>query len=292
MILVLSKEYISLARAEAETLMGKGELHDNILNVPSNRIYPLAYTKEFHQHLFTCKRLGQLEEYDWESIIKGSYRVTGKNQKQAAAIIWQSLKKPVVDLENARTDIHIIGEGPFFVTKLIKKNNEDFNARKPHNRPSSLPISLHPKLARCMVNLTGCREGTIYDPFCGTGGLLIEAGLSGRKCSGSDIDPIMIRRCRENLNHYLVPATLKAKDIMKIKKKYRYIVADLPYFRNTRKIKHTYSELIQAISNILVKRAVIAIPHTAKIRADLHQRHEFIYYIHKTLSKKILVLDK
>ncbi|MFO7711161.1 MAG: DNA methyltransferase [Candidatus Woesearchaeota archaeon] len=292
MILVLSKEDIPLARAEAETLMGKGELHDNILNVPSNRIYPLAYTKEFHQLLFTCKNLKQLEEYDWKSIIKGSYRVTGKNQKQAAAIIWHSLRKPKVDLDNPETDIHIMGTGPFFVTELINKNTEDFNARKPHNRPSTLPISLHPKLARCMVNLTGCREDTIYDPFCGTGGLLIEAGLSGRRCSGSDIDPIMIRRCRENLNHYLVPATLKAKDIMKTKKKYRYIVADLPYFRNTRKVQHTYSEFIQAIGDILLKRAVITIPHTARIRTDLHITHEFTYYIHKTLSKRILVLDK
>jgi len=58
-----------------------------------------------------------------------------------------------------------------------KELKSGFGKRKPHMRPGFHPSSLNPKLARAFVNLTGIRKGTIVDMFCGTGGILIEAGL-------------------------------------------------------------------------------------------------------------------
>lgn len=60
---------------------------------------------------------------------------------------------------------------------------------------------LPPKLARIMVNLAieDNRQITIYDPFCGTGRVLMEALLLGQKIMGSDIDPDAIRATQENL---------------------------------------------------------------------------------------------
>ncbi len=47
-------------------------------------------------------------------------------------------------------------------------------ARKVTHRPFSLPISLHPKLARALVNLARVpMGGVLLDPFCGTGGILL-----------------------------------------------------------------------------------------------------------------------
>ncbi len=44
---------------------------------------------------------------------------------------------------------------------------------------------MSPKLARCMVNLTGVKENDlVLDPFCGTGGILIEAGIMGARVIG------------------------------------------------------------------------------------------------------------
>ena len=69
--------------------------------------------------------------------------------------------------------------------KLDKKHFEDI---KPHKRPFFYPGSMSPKLARCMVNLSRVKKGDLLlDPFCGTGGILIEAGLIGCKVVGSDI---------------------------------------------------------------------------------------------------------
>ncbi len=44
------------------------------------------------------------------------------------------------------------------------------------------------KLARIMCNLTGLRSGVLWDPFCGSGTILMEAAVLGFDILGSDID--------------------------------------------------------------------------------------------------------
>jgi len=44
------------------------------------------------------------------------------------------------------------------------------------------------KLARIMCNLTGLRSGIVWDPFCGSGTVLMEASVLGLDILGSDID--------------------------------------------------------------------------------------------------------
>jgi tRNA (guanine10-N2)-dimethyltransferase len=59
------------------------------------------------------------------------------------------------------------------------------------------------KLARIMLNLTGddlTAFTTIYDPFCGTGVILLEAQELGCKVLGSDLDPVAINQSQINLN--------------------------------------------------------------------------------------------
>lgn len=43
------------------------------------------------------------------------------------------------------------------------------------------------KLARMMCNLTGLRDGIIWDPFCGSGTVLMEASMLGFDILGSDV---------------------------------------------------------------------------------------------------------
>ena len=74
--------------------------------------------------------------------------------------------------------------------------------RKAHLRPELQPTSLHPRLARALINLTGIRKGILLEPFCGAGGILLEAGLMGIKTVGYDIDKIVLKKCKINLNFY------------------------------------------------------------------------------------------
>ncbi|MFA6918177.1 MAG: DNA methyltransferase [Candidatus Gracilibacteria bacterium] len=70
----------------------------------------------------------------------------------------------------------------------------DYDKPKKDARVGMLP----PKLAQVMINLAGTGTKTIYDPFCGTGTIPIEAMLMGKTAIGSDIDTRMVEFSKEN----------------------------------------------------------------------------------------------
>lgn len=185
-----------------------------------------------------------------------------------------------------------------YKAKLIKKIPKDFLKRKPHLRPQLHPSSLNPKLAKCLINLTGIKKGSILDPFCGSGGILIEAAFMNLKPIGYDINEIMLRRAIINLTHYKIKNfELKLKDSTKLRKKFNYIVTDLPYGRNTavKDLNKLYSNFLKTLKKILLKKSVICFPdfinYKSLIRkSNLKIEKEFSYYLHKNLIKKIVIL--
>jgi SAM-dependent methyltransferase len=61
-------------------------------------------------------------------------------------------------------------------------------------------ISMSPRLARVLLNLTGLREGqTVLDPFCGSGTILAEALIHSHRCLGLDSRASRVQDARENL---------------------------------------------------------------------------------------------
>lgn len=73
------------------------------------------------------------------------------------------------------------------VMKMIAVQNIDSYTERDYEKPyrdAKLGM-LPPKLAQAMINLSGGES--IYDPFCGTGTVLIEGLLMGKKVRGSDI---------------------------------------------------------------------------------------------------------
>ncbi|WP_277542222.1 TIGR01177 family methyltransferase [Haloarcula laminariae] len=84
------------------------------------------------------------------------------------------------------------------------ESRRDFGSRRPTDRPFFQPGSMAPLEARALVNVAGARPGaTVVDPMCGTGGLLLEAGLVGARAVGGDAQAKMVRGARENLRHVL-----------------------------------------------------------------------------------------
>mgnify|MGYP000970328305 FL=1 len=59
--------------------------------------------------------------------------------------------------------------------------------------------TLPPKLARMLVNLTGLRSGIIWDPFCGSGTILLEAAVLGFDVFGSDVSNNAVHYTTENI---------------------------------------------------------------------------------------------
>jgi tRNA (guanine10-N2)-dimethyltransferase len=125
------------------------------------------------------------------------------------------------------------GDELFVGIERIKLNKKHFEESKPHKRPFFYPGSMNPKLARCMVNLSRIKEGELLlDPFCGTGGILIEAGLIGCKLVGSDIYWKMQNGTAINLDYYgITDYRTFHLDVRELKmyEKVASVVTDPPY---------------------------------------------------------------
>ncbi|ELY64627.1 methyltransferase domain-containing protein [Natronococcus jeotgali] len=87
---------------------------------------------------------------------------------------------------------------------LAAESVRDFGTRAPTDKPFFQPGSMDPLLARAVANVAGARPGaTILDPMCGTGGVLVEAGLVGADVVGTDAQAKMVDGARTNLEHFL-----------------------------------------------------------------------------------------
>ncbi|TLZ52176.1 MAG: TIGR01177 family methyltransferase, partial [Methanobacteriota archaeon] len=115
-----------------------------------------------------------------------------------------------VNLAAPEEEVRLIeGERHYLCRRLAAIDRRAFEARKVAERAFVQPISLHPRLARALVNLSRVPDGgTLLDPFCGTGGILLEAGLIGARPIGGDVRTDMIEGSRSALREFGVEATL------------------------------------------------------------------------------------
>lgn len=95
----------------------------------------------------------------------------------------------------------IISSGIYFARRLIDVDRRMMEYRKGNYRPFFSPISLHPKYARACINIARSKDNFL-DPFCGTGGFLLEGAAMGLKVFGSDLAPDMIAGSRKNLEGF------------------------------------------------------------------------------------------
>ncbi|MFT4883412.1 MAG: tRNA (guanine10-N2)-dimethyltransferase [Natronomonas sp.] len=84
------------------------------------------------------------------------------------------------------------------------ETRRDFGERQPTDKPFFQPGSMDPMDARALANIAGAGpDARLLDPMCGTGGILVEAGLAGSDVVGVDAQEKMARGARKNLDHYL-----------------------------------------------------------------------------------------
>jgi tRNA (guanine10-N2)-dimethyltransferase len=110
-----------------------------------------------------------------------------------------------VDLEDPDRELRALFAGETCALGWLHAEAErGFGDRAPTDRPFFQPGSMDPLEARAVANLAGAHPGvTVLDPMCGTGGLLIEAGLVGADVVGLDAQAKMVRGTRENLAAFL-----------------------------------------------------------------------------------------
>ena len=315
LLFVLSKQHLDLAVAEVLSIAKTCtyEQHEHLFLVDctySKKFLRLAYTKKICKVLFFCvpsQFEKKFNDFNFKKVYVKSFsaRIFGKehvpfSERTLGGNIGKMLVTPLVNLKHPTTAFELHTLKNFFVmSTLVHEFTYSFDDRKGHKRPSLHPSTLHPQLARCLVNLTGIEHGKILDPFCGSGGILLEAGLLGFEPIGYDIDPEMIIRARKNLDYFhLKNYMLACKDATTIHQPFSYMATDLPYGVNTKKVSYDtlYNSFLTVVKKYCRKKAVICFPdffdyNPLLKKLQLTKQYEFTYYLHKSLSKKIVVID-
>ncbi|MDO9036378.1 MAG: methyltransferase domain-containing protein, partial [Methanoregula sp.] len=126
-----------------------------------------------------------------------------QSQQEFERLIGDMISGPV-SLNNPETEYRaILSEDKCYFGKvLFSINRSGYDVRNPGKRNFFHPGVMMPRMARTLANIAGVQVGDrVLDPFCGTGGILIEAELLGALAIGSDFDPLMVLGCRQNVLH-------------------------------------------------------------------------------------------
>ena len=317
-LFILSKDNPELASAEFKAVMKKDfDIDDNLAVCDCNEDEikkakkRLAYCNSAFQLLFSCKAPEldkKMQDFDWQGVYNDSFVIRQinckgnklKDEAYYAGFVWRKVKNPKVDLKEARTKIFIICNKKVYVGLFLGEMDKSYLQRRAAMKPSMHPTAIDPKLAKGMVNLTGCEKNEIVaDPFCGTAGILIEAGLMGMKTIGVDISGKMLKLADLNLSRNRVKYWhLTEGDATKISVKCDHVVSDLPYGRNSRiteKLEDLYLNFLKNIKKWKINRAILSFPDSIDYKGIIKKSNfkieeEFEIYMHKSLTKKIVVL--
>lgn len=272
----------------------------------------IALTHSMGRYLGTCSP-DDLSAIDDIELPPGSFAIRGKRfEGMMKDLDSQGLIRKIGEKLSKNNDVNL--KHPDIVVRMqmcdkIHLYLEEYvtekdlmEKRKVGERPFFSPISLHPKYARALINLTGVkRGGTVLDPFCGTGGILIEAAEMGMKAIATDFDEEMIIGCQENMDFYGMELTdFEVMDIKDIPERFSEIDAvatDPPYGRSTKtggeNIADIYAKAMTAIPQVLATdaRAGIVLPYRYE---TTQMKLENIYekYVHGSLSRHYHIFHK
>ncbi len=213
-----------------------------------------------------------------------------------------------VDLDNPQTEFLgiLTGDKCVFGITAARVDRRQFTRRRPMSRAVFHPSTLKPALARCLVNLARTpRSGAFLDPFCGVGGILLEAGLIGAKLVGVDIERDMIDGAKTNLESEGVKDfQLMVGDARKLPSlEVDAIATDPPYGRQSTtggsELKKLYTEALPSIASVLKRRGHLCITSPSEIDlaevaddAELRTIETHEQRVHRSLTRRIYVFKK
>ena len=202
-----------------------------------------------------------------------------------------------VDLDSAEVPVRVLlSDRLHFFIEEGHIDRDQYEDRHVRSRPFFSPISLHPRYARALVNLTQVRKGqTMLDPFCGTGGILIEAALMGAKVLGSDLSAEMIDGCAQNMRHFSARwerlEIVDVGDVLSTFGKVDAVATDPPYGRSASTMKEPVLELhrraLVSIADVLRPggRGGIVLPWSCQDAVGLRLEQKHAQRVHRSLTR-------
>lgn len=223
------------------------------------------------------------------------------SQREFEQLIGTMINGPV-DLKSPQEEFRaILSEDRCYFGRLIcSVDRGRYDKRNPGKRAFFHPGVMMPRMARALVNISCAQKGNLLlDPFCGTGGTLIEAKMLGINAIGSDCDPLMIDGCRQNVRGVDL-LVADATRLPMVDASVDAVVTDFPYgqsvsIRKEDTMEHLYDDALAELRRVLKpqRRAIIVthkdISGSAARHMHVVQRHE--QRVHKSLVRKILVLE-
>lgn len=314
----LSGENPTLPFAELECI---GKVLDSRLQVAvveapdPEEAYRLAMTQVVLEYLGECDPdLSAFQKLLKELAIKTGQSFAGRvkkihgacnkrnpcSQREFERLIGTMIEGPV-SLDRPEIEYRAIlsEDRCYFGRVLFGINRGAYDVRNPGKRDFFHPGVMMPRMARTLVNLTCSHAGeVVLDPFCGTGGILIEAEMLGMHAVGSDFDPMMVDGSRQNITQpdlMLADATHLPLGNHTIDA----VVTDFPYgqsvcIKKTDTMANLYAEALDEIYRVLKvgHRAVVVthkdISDIVEGHMTILQRHE--QRVHKSLTRRVLVL--
>ncbi len=227
------------------------------------------------------------------------------NSGKTAILIGEKIsKKNKTELNNPDITVLFYQNNGFYISLCNKNWDTGYKKCLQHHishRPYFSPISIHPRIARAMVNLSNCNEKEpLIDPFCGTGGILIEAADMGLEVTGIDLKEKMVEYSKGNLKHYGFKGNLINSDFGEItNQSFSSIVCDPPYGIASTTGGENIKDLMERSLDVFQRklnrgqRLVIAVSNPDIIKhPNLKLLNMFEWYIHKSLTRNIIVLEK
>ncbi len=276
----------------------------------------LAMTHSVLEHVGTCvadqASIGSmLDDLD---AVDGSYSVRVHRIKKYSStlgtlplerFVGERIKGGRVDLKDPEVSLcgYLSSDRFVFGKKILDIKRSGMTGRGPKFRPYFHPTSLTPILSRTLCNISGVISGkTVLDPFCGAGGVLIEAGLLGAEVYGIDIDPLMVEGCKKNLAHQGISGDIALGDATKIDERnfYDIVITDPPYGRSSTTkgldLYELYKNAVASIYGALKKDGTACIISPDHIDLESIMRRcgfkileQHSIKVHKSLVRKIII---
>ena len=266
------------------------EIHKLITSLPLDR-----YVAGATCYAVRSERLGGVKKDIKRTQLE---RSIGSLLKDKSPNLRVQLKEP--DL----TFLCVIYEESFlFGLSKHAKPSGPISRRRPRKRPVFHPSTMPPKIARCMVNLSRARPGEFFsDPFCGVGGIVIEATLIGCQVVAVDASTRMLRGVRRNVSHFgLQPSGLVMGDARSVPfHGLNSIATDPPYGRDSStrglKVNDLIREFLIGASTSMHHGAHMCISAPSEIQlADYAQdagfevKEKHLARIHRSLTRQFIV---
>ena len=127
----------------------------------------------------------------------------------ATAVTTKRRANPGVAVKPANSEIHISERAAKQLSEFPRLTFDGYDAPRLTHYLFRFPAKFHPPVVHALIRTYTIAGQTVFDPFCGSGTLLIAAAAEGRHAIGSDVDPVAIFVAKVK-THRLRPGHLRS----------------------------------------------------------------------------------